>query len=51
MVKLDQVIDELVDMVLMQYEEISKLNDKIRRMKQHIETYEEMYEEFKRGEK
>ena len=49
--RLEEVIDELVDMILMQYDEIRKLKEKIRRMKQYVEVYEELIKDFENGEK
>lgn len=49
--RLEELIDELVDMILMQYDEICKLKEKIKRMKQHIDMYEEIYKDFTEGEK
>ena len=40
----DEIITELVELVLMQEKEIEKLNNKIRRIKQYIEVYEEYLE-------
>lgn len=40
----DEVIEELVSMILMQDEEIKKLNNKINRIKQYLEVYEEYLE-------
>lgn len=37
----EEIIDELVSMILMQEEEIKRLKDKIDRVKQYIEVYEE----------
>jgi hypothetical protein len=37
----DEIITELVELVLMQEKEISKLNRKIEQVKQYIEVYEE----------
>ena len=45
MSKVDELIDELVSLILMQYEEIKKLESKIERIKQYIEVYEEYIEE------
>ena len=39
--KTDEVIDELVSLILMQYEEIKKLERRIERIKQYIEVYED----------
>lgn len=39
-----EVIEELVSLVLMQDEEIKKLNRKINRIKQYLEVYEEFIE-------
>ena len=40
----EKIIEELVSMILMQEEEIKKLNKKIERIKQYIEVYEEYLE-------
>lgn len=37
----DEIITELVELVLMQEKEINKLRDKIERVKQYIEVYED----------
>lgn len=37
----DEIITELVELVLMQEKEISKLKKKINQVKQYIEVYEE----------
>ena len=37
----ESIIEELVSIILMQEKEINKLKDKIVRIKQHIEVYEE----------
>lgn len=37
----DEVIEELVSLILMQEEEIQKLNRKIEQIKQYLEVYEE----------
>lgn len=37
----DEVIEELVSLVLIQHEEIEKLNRKITQIKQYLEVYEE----------
>lgn len=37
----DEVIEELVSLILMQEEEIRKLNDKIDRIRQYIKVYED----------
>lgn len=42
--KLEDVIEELVEVILMQEEEIKKLNNKINRIKQYLEVYEEYLE-------
>ena len=44
----DEIITELVELVLMQEKEIKKLNDKVRRIKQYIEVYEDY---IQRGER
>lgn len=45
MSRIDELVDELVSMILMQHEEIKKLERKIERIKQYIEVYEEYIEE------
>ena len=40
----EKIIEDLVSMILMQEEEIKKLNKKIDRIKQYIEVYEEYLE-------
>ena len=40
----EKVIEELVDLVLMQDQEIKKLQKKIERIKQYIEVYEDYIE-------
>lgn len=40
----DEVIEELVSLILMQDEEIKKLESKINRIKQYLEVYEEYLE-------
>jgi hypothetical protein len=37
----DEIIEELVSLILMQDEEIKKLNKKIERIKQYLEVYED----------
>ena len=37
----DEIITELVELVLMQEKEINKLRNKIERVQQYIEVYEE----------
>lgn len=37
----DEIITELVELVLMQEKEIKKLRNKVTRIKQYIEVYEE----------
>lgn len=37
----DEIIVELVDLVLMQEKELTKLKNKINRIKQYLEVYEE----------
>lgn len=39
--KLEKIIEELVSVILMQEEEINKLNRKIERIKQYLEVYED----------
>lgn len=43
----DEVIDELLALILKQHEEIKKLENRITRIKQYIEVYEDY---IKRGE-
>lgn len=40
----DEIITELVSLVLMQEKEIDKLREKVNRVKQYIEVYEEYIE-------
>lgn len=42
--KLEDVIEELVEIILMQDKEIKKLKSKINRIKQYLEVYEEYLE-------
>lgn len=37
----DEIIEELVTLILMQDEELKKLNKKLEQVKQYIEVYEE----------
>ena len=39
--KVEEIIEELVSLILMQDEEIKKLNRKIERIKQYLEVYED----------
>ena len=39
--KVEEIIEELVSLILMQEEEINALKSKINRINQYIETYEE----------
>lgn len=39
--KVEEIIEELVSLILMQEEEINSLKNKINRINQYIETYEE----------
>jgi Asp-tRNA(Asn)/Glu-tRNA(Gln) amidotransferase C subunit len=39
--KLEEIVDELVSLILMQEEEINALKKKISRINQYIEVYEE----------
>lgn len=39
--KVEEIIEELVSLILMQEEEINSLKSKINRINQYIETYEE----------
>ena len=43
----DEVIEELVELILMQHDEIRKLEKKIEQIKQYIAVYEDY---IKRGE-
>ena len=47
MVERDEVIEELVSMILMQHDEIKKLERKLQQVKQYIDIYEEY---IKRGD-
>lgn len=40
----DEIIKELVELVLMQEKEIDKLRDKVARVQQYIDVYEELIE-------
>lgn len=42
--KAEEIIEELVEVILMQEKEIKKLNNKINRIKQYLEVYEEYLE-------
>lgn len=46
--KAEEIIEELVEVILMQEKEITKLKNKINRIKQYLEVYEEYIE---RGER
>ena len=46
--KAEQIIEELVDVILMQEKELNKLNDKLNRVKQYLEIYEEYLEGIER---
>lgn len=37
----DEIITELVELVIMQEKELKKLNEKLNRVKQYIEVYED----------
>lgn len=39
--KIEKIIEELIDIILLQEKEINKLKEKINRINQYIETYEE----------
>ena len=39
--KVEEILEELVDIILMQEKEINALKEKINRINQYIETYEE----------
>ena len=40
--KAEDIIEELVSVILMQEEELNKLNEKLIRINQYIEVYEEL---------
>lgn len=40
--ELEEIIDELVSIILMQEEEINELKNKVNRIYQYIEVYEEV---------
>lgn len=40
--KVENVIEELVEIILMQEKELNKLKEKINRINQYIEVYEEL---------
>ena len=42
--KVEEIIEELVSVILMQEEEINKLRKKVERIKQYIEVYEDYIE-------
>lgn len=42
--KVEEIIEELVSVILMQEKEIAKLKRKINRIKQYIEVYEDYIE-------
>ena len=42
--KMEEIVDELVSLILMQEEEINALRRKINRIYQYIEIYEELLE-------
>ena len=42
--KVEEIIEELVEVILMQEKEINKLKNKINRIKQYLEVYEEYLE-------
>lgn len=42
--KAESIIEELVEVILMQEKEIKKLKNKINRIKQYLEVYEEYLE-------
>ena len=46
--KAEQIIEELVEVILMQEKELNKLNDKLNRVKQYLEIYEEYLEGIER---
>lgn len=45
--KRDEIIEELVSVILMQERELDKLRNKINRIKQYLEVYEEYIENRK----
>ena len=46
MSRADKIVDELVSLILVQYEEIKALEQRIERIKQYLEVYEEYIEGF-----
>lgn len=44
MSKADKIVDELVSLILVQYEEIKALEERIERVKRYLEVYEEFIE-------
>lgn len=39
--RLEEIVEELVSLILMQEKEINELNKKLQRVNQYIQTYEE----------
>ena len=46
--KVEHIIEELVEVILMQEKEINKLKRKVKRVKQYLEVYEEYLEGIER---
>lgn len=44
MKSVDKIVDELVSLILVQYEEIKALEQRVERIKQYLEVYEEYIE-------
>ena len=44
----DEIINELTEIILMQEQELKKLQDKLNRVKQYLEVYEEFIANRKR---
>lgn len=42
--KIEEIIEELVSVILMQEKELDELSEKINRVNQYIEVYEELLE-------
>lgn len=44
MSKADELVDELVSLILVQYEEIKALEERVERIKQYLSVYEDYIE-------
>ena len=44
MSRADKIVDELVSLIIVQYEEIKALEQRVERIKQYLEVYEEYIE-------